>query len=381
MSRIGIISVDGHVKAPWADYREYLDPQWREAYDDWMKVAEAKPDFCHTGFGTQSQWDTAKRLADLEAQGVVAEVVFPNGTPFAGANSGIETIRAGNAAYNRWLADACSQIPGRMFGQALIDFNDVDLAVREIHAAKDRGFVAILMPPLKPEALGSPYFFDPALDPVWAACVETGLPLSQHGGIGAPAYQPQGPAAFLTLATEHSFFSGRSLWQMILGGVFDRFPDLKIAYVETESWWLRPVIDLLDRRDKHGDEWADANENPLALKRPYSRLPSEYLATNIYFGISPFAKELVNAEAFDDGEERPLVTTANAMAGSDYPHPETALPWLRDTVREFARQPGISEQKARKVIYGNAAELFGIDLTSLQPQIDRVGFELEDAGT
>ena len=378
MAKVGIVSVDGHVKAPWPIYRSYLDPEWRNTYDDWARAAEARPDFCHTGFGTNSQWDTDKRVADLEAQGVVAEVVFPNGTPFAKSDS-IELTRAGNQAYNRWLSDACAEIPGRMFGQALVDFHDVDLAVKEIHQAKDRGFVGILMPPLTPEIGGSRYFFDEALDPIWSACVETGLPLSQHGGIGAPTYHPQGPAAFLTLATEHSFFSGRSLWQMILGGVFDRHPELKVAYVETESWWLRPVVQLLDGRDKFGDEWADASNNPLALKRPYRRLPSDYLSTNVFFGISPFAKQLVSAEAFDDGRDRPLVTTGNAMAGADYPHPETALPWLRDTVCNFATLPGISEDQARKVIYGNAAGLFGIDMASLQSHIDRIGIELEFA--
>jgi hypothetical protein len=204
------------------------------------------------------------------------------------------------------------------------------------------------------------------------------LPLSQHGGFGAPNYHPAGPASFLVLATEHSFFSGRSLWQMILGGVFDRFPQLKVAYIETESWWLRPVMSLLDRRDKVGDEWADPANNPIsAQKRPYSRLPGDYLKTNIYLGISPFSGPAADADTFDDGKERPYITTANTMVGVDYPHPETALPWLRDTVRRFAALPNVTEADARKVIYGNAAEVYGIDLGRLQPHIDRVGFELE----
>jgi predicted TIM-barrel fold metal-dependent hydrolase len=383
MARVGIISVDGHVKAPWAAYRDYLDPQWREPYDEWVKAAQGGADFCHTGYGPESQWTAAKRVADLESQGVVAEVVFPNGIPFAlggpsvgTARGDVEAMRAGNAAYNRWLEDTCAEIPGRMFGQAQVDFIDIDLAVKEIHAAKDRGFVGILMPPLKPEIPGCRFFFDPELDPIWRACVETGLPLSQHGGVGSPTCAPQGPAAFLTLATEHSFFSGRSLWQMIIGGVFDRFPELKVAYVETETWWLRPVMELMDKRDRMGDEWAEAENNPLALKRPYSRLPSDYLKTNIWIGISPFAKGLADADAFDDGKERQLITTGNAMVGADYPHPETALPWLRDTVKSFASLPIVDEEKARKVIYGNAAEVYGIDLAKLQPLVERVGFEL-----
>ena len=373
MARVGIISVDGHVKAPWAAYREYLDPQWRERYDEWLKN-NSRPDFCHARFGQEAQWDAKRRVADLESQGVVAEVVFPNGTPFI-STSNIEATRAGNVAYNRWLADVCSEVPGRMFGQALVDFHDVDTAVKAIHAAKDAGFVGILMPPLKPEIPGSRYFFDPELDPIWAACVATGLPISQHGGVGTPSYHPMGPAAFLVLATEHSFFSGRSLWQLILGGVFDRFPTLKVAYVETESWWLRPVLELLDNRDRVGDEWAESNVLA-AQKRPYKHLPSDYLHSNVYMGISPFMKQLTGANAFDDGETREIITTRNAMVGADYPHPETALPWLRDTVREFAALTKVTEEGARRVIYGTAAKIYGIELARLQPHIDRVGFEL-----
>ena len=375
MARVGIISVDGHVKAPWAAYRNYLDPQWRERYDEWMKSTTGRADFCHPGFGTEAQWDTRRRVADLESQGVVAEVVFPNGTPFTGDPADTEAARAGNVAYNRWLADVSSEVPGRMFGQALVDFHDVGVAVKEIHAAKERGFVGILMPPLKPEIPGSRYFFDPELDPIWAACVETGLPISQHGGVGSPNYRPMGPAAFLVLATEHSFFSGRSLWQLILGGVFDRFPQLKVAYVETESWWLRPVLELLDRRDQVGDEWAESNILA-AQKRSYRHLPSDYLRSNIYLGISPFMKGMADGDAFDDGKAREIISTRNAMVGADYPHPETALPWLRETVREFAALPKITEDGARRVIYGNAAELYGIDVTQLRSHIDRVGFEL-----
>ena len=381
MARVGIISVDGHVKAPWAAYRDYLDPQWREPYDEWVAPYSAAPDFCHKDLGPTAQWDPQRRVADLQAQGVVAEVVFPNGaTPFVGAARDPEAVTAGYQAYNRWLADTCAQVPGRMFAQAMVDFTDVDAAVKQIHAAKDQGFVGVLMPPLIPDAPGSHYFFDPALDPIWAACVETGLPISQHGGVGAPSYKPQGLAAFLVLATEHSFFSGRSLWQLILGGVFDRFPALKVAYVETELWWLRPVMELLDRRDEMGDEWAAAVTGRGGPGRPYSRRPSDYLRTNIYMGLSPFSMPQTAASAFDDGKDRELVTTGNAMVGVDYPHPETALSWLTTAVGRLAASPDISEAAARTVIYGNAAELYGLDLAALQPNVERYGLELAFAG-
>ena len=209
MERVAIISVDGHVKAPRAGYRDYIDPKWRAAFDDWVKRFEGTPDgFVRADFES-GQWDPKRRVADLETQGVAAEVLFANGAPFAAGRVDYapdpEQTRQANMAFNRWVIDFCSEAPGRLHGQALVSFDDVDQAVKDVHWAKEQGLVGILMPPLYP---GSKFFFDPALDPIWAACQEVGLPLSQHGGTGAPDYQPQVFAAFMVLAAEHSFFSG-----------------------------------------------------------------------------------------------------------------------------------------------------------------------------
>src|SRR5262249_5673105 len=162
----------------------------------------------------------------------------PNGLPFStirfedfGKQGDPALDRQARTAYNRWLADFCAAAPGRRAGQMVTNFDDVDQAVRDVHWAREHGLGGIMMPPLLP---GGRFFFDPALDPVWEACVDVGLPISQHGGSGVPGYQPGGFAAIMTLALEHSFYSGRSLWQMILGGVFERFPDLRLVFVETE---------------------------------------------------------------------------------------------------------------------------------------------------
>ena len=382
MSRVGIISVDGHVKAPRAAYRSYVDPIWRGAFDDWLKGLAGTPDgFCRAEIGEDAQWDAKKRVADLETQGVVAEVVFSNGIPFTAARQDFapdpQETRQGYMAYNRWLVDFCSEMPGRIFGQAHVSFDDLDQAVRDIHWAKEQGLVGILMPPLYP---GSRYFFDPILDPIWAACVDVNLPISQHGGVGAPNYFPQIPPAFLVLATEHSFFSGRSIWQLILGGVFDRFPALKVAYVETESWWLRPVMELLDSRDRIGDDWADAAGSAIG-DRAYSRLPSDYLGTNCYFGISPFLPSQVDAAGIGEAGKRPLISSANAMVGVDYPHPETVFPEMVAVVNSFTAMPTVDEEAARSVLYRNAADAFDLDVEALEVHVHRVGLDLAEDRT
>jgi predicted TIM-barrel fold metal-dependent hydrolase len=382
MGRVAIISVDGHVKAPRQGYRDYIEPKWRDAFDGWVKSSEGMPDgFVRPELGEDSQWDASKRVTDLERQGVAAEVLFGNGAPFADGRQDFAPdpgqVRQANMAFNRWVLDFCSEAPGRLFGQALVSFDDVDQAVKDVYWAKEQGLVSIQMPPLYP---GSKFFFDPALDPIWAACVETGLPLSQHGGTGAPNYQPAGFAAFMVLAAEHSFFSGRSLWQLILGGTFDRFPDLNIAFIETESWWIGPMMNLLDRREQVMDDWTEFGLT-LGQMKPYTRMPSDYWASNCYVGISPFSPyQLTAGDMTGRGhaEEGFHLHSENSMFGVDYPHPETIYPTVIDNARILATLPDVTEADAKKVLYENAAEVFHLDLTALQPHFDRVGFELDE---
>ncbi len=380
--KVAIISVDGHVKPARRTYLDYIDPAFRETLSNAVRELEGTADgFVHPSLGEDCQWDAARRVRDLESQGVVAEVLFSNGAAFDEArldhSPDPAMTRASNTAYNRWLIDFCSEVRGRFCGLAAIDFDDVEQAVEDVYWAKDNGLGGVLMPPLHQ---GGKYFFDPALDPVWAACQEAGVPLAQHGGTGAPKYEPQSFASFMVLATEHSFFSGRSLWQLILGGVFDRFPSLKIAYIETEQWWLGPVMDLLDRRENLGDDWTEFAET-LRRAKPYRRLPSDYWRSNCFAGLSPFATsqialdQLGSADA-DQGSGF-VLRSDNAMVGVDYPHPETAYPGMLGQVKAFVDHPGITESDVRKVLFSNAAELFHFDVTLLGPHIERVGFRMD----
>ena len=123
MSRTAIISVDGHVKASRAGYREYVEKKYLDDYDASVKAAEDEglPDAGNLNpeYGFEAQWDSDRRLEALESQGVVAEVLFPNGQPFQvnrledfGRAGNPELATEGRHAYNRWLADFCAETPG-----------------------------------------------------------------------------------------------------------------------------------------------------------------------------------------------------------------------------------------------------------------------------
>ena len=387
MSVIPIISVDGHVKAPRDTYRDYLDARYAGAFDEWAAAERATrhrdAGNMQSAIDVAAQWDITRRLADLESQGVVAEVLFPNGIPFqgsqfedAGRAADPELTRAGMTAYNRWLADFCSQAPERFAGQALVLFDDVEQAVRDVYWAREHGLRGVMMPGLYP---GGTYFFDPVLDPVWAAIEETGLPVSQHGGAGAPSYTPPGLAAILTLAYEQAFFAGRSLWQMIVGGVFDRFPGLRVVFVETQAHWIGPVLRDFDKRVTRDDDWMQFARS-LQRERQFSRLPSEYWEANCYAGISPFSPLQVPVSKLGSGYTAEpgefVIRCARAMFGVDYPHFESIYPQTSGQAALLAAEPAITEADLRRILFENAADVYGLDMNALGPATTRAALNL-----
>lgn len=393
MAKTAIISVDGHVKASRAGYREYISSRHLPAYDEWVSAAEEAglPDSGNLNpeYGMDAQWDSTARSNALETQGVVAEVLFPNGQPFQvnrfddlarGADPELEA--EGRRAYNRWLADFCAETPGRRAGQAVVSFADVDQAIADIHWAKEHGLRGIMMPGLYE---GGTNFFDPVLDPIWATIEEVGLPISQHGGAGLPGYSAPGFAAIMTVAIENGFYSNRSLWQMIAGGVFDRFPGLRMAWVETQLMFIVPAINHLDMTLSQVDDWM-AFATFMKRDRTVNKLASEYVGINCFVGVSPFDPRQLPIDQLvgKDFEGEPLpgfhFGPDAAMFGVDYPHFESFFPHTAEKVALLTQHPSVTQEDAEKILFGNAASFYEFDMGVLQPAIDRVGFELAEVG-
>jgi predicted TIM-barrel fold metal-dependent hydrolase len=259
-----------------------------------------------------------------------------------------------------------------------VSFDDVDQAIADIEWAKEHGLGGIMMPALRQ---GGTDFFDPALDPIWATIEEVGLPISQHGGAGLPGYSAPGFAAILTVSIENGFYSNRSLWQMIAGGVFDRFPHLRVAFVETQLMFLVPAIAHLDRSLRESDEWT-AFAASMQRGRTVNKLASDYIGVNCFVGVSPFDPRQLPIEELvgRDADREPLpgfhFGADAAMFGVDYPHFESFVPRTHEKVAVLTRNPSVSREDAEKILFRNALTLYGFDRDALQPDIDRVGFEL-----
>src|SRR5262245_2194364 len=374
MAKLAVISVDGHVKASREGYRDYVEAKCLDAFDEWVQSLEGIPDAGNKTprLPDESQWDSDLRWRDLEAQGVAAEVLFPNGLPFvnvrfqdAVTSNDRELAREGRRAYNRWLSDFCAAAPGRRAGQAVVSFDDLDEAIADIHWAKEHGLGGIAMPALTP---GDTYFFDPVLDPVWAAVEEVDLPISQHGGSGLPTDYPPGFAAIMAIALEQSFFSGRSMWQLMIGGVFERFPNLRYVLVETMVDWVPGTIRFMDGLARRSD-WMEFARF-MGREPTMKKLPSEYWAANCFACASPPARV--------EFEMRYELGVDNMMMGVDYPHFETVWPVTKETVRGTLGSIGVPPADARKILLETPARSYGFDLDALAPHVERVGSEAEE---
>ena len=121
-TRYLIISSDCHAGADMATYRGYLEQRYLDEYDEWANVYRNPFDDLR-GPDYDRNFNSERRLAELEADGVVAEVLFPNTIPpfFPSGNlvapqpsqEEYERRWAGLRAHNRWMADFCGEASGR----------------------------------------------------------------------------------------------------------------------------------------------------------------------------------------------------------------------------------------------------------------------------
>ncbi len=363
--RYTIITADSHAGGSHAAYAEYLDPQYREQFEAWR--AKYKNPFRDLGDTRRFRnWDNEMRNSQQEADGVVAEVIFPNTVPpffptfvlFAPPPrpDEYELRLAGIRAHNRWLADFCAGFPERRAGIGQIFLNDVDDALEDIRWIKDHGLRGgILLPAIPPDVDWIKPISHPDYDPVWALCQELEVPVNSHGGVGSPSY-PMLPSSLLIQMSEITFYSRRPLVWMLLSGVFERFPDLRFVVTESGCAWMPSLLYQLDSFVKAVQKGAQGELRFGADAAP-PKLPSEYVRRNVWMGVSMPAPSDVAARGVLDPD--------HFMWGSDYPHDEGTYPFTREHLRQvFSEMP---EPEMRKILGGNAASLYGFDLDVLAP--------------
>jgi predicted TIM-barrel fold metal-dependent hydrolase len=370
-----VITGDTHAGASIDAYRDYLDPSVRPAFDDWRgsSTNRAKK---HLGGKKTKNWDSEERRRDLEGDGVVGEVIFPNTVPPFYAKAfhispppspeQYERARDGSRAHNRWLAEFCAEQPQLRAGIGLIHLNDVDHAIEDVQwiARHDlRG--GVLLPLPSPYETHLPPLHDPGYDRLWAVIQDCDLVINQHSGQGSP-YYGVGQGAKALWAMEMPFFVQRGFTHLIMGGVFERFPKLRYILTESGCTW---APGLMKRMDGMWMAWKagaigeiDTSRDP-AIAEP----PSFYARRNCWYGASfPSPRDI---------EGRETVGIDRILWGNDYPHYEGCFPYSRENMR-FAFSD-VPEQEVRMMLGENAAKLYGFDLDALRPTAEKIGITPE----
>ena len=376
--RYTVISADCHAGAGIQAYKPYLEAKYHEEFDAWA-AAFVNPFVDLSGPDADRNWNSDRRLQDLEDDGIVAEVVFPNTVPPFFPRSSLtaappsaedfEQRWAGLRAHNRWLADFCAEAPGRRAGIAQILLNDVDAAVEEVRWARDAGlFGGVLLPGVPPDS-ALPPLFAPDYEPIWQVCEELAMPVNHHSGSAVPdlgAY----PASGAMFIVEITWFAHRALWHLIFGGVFERHPDLQLVMTEQGSGWIPATLSTLDFYLERFQSTQATNEMKIAgpVAEGLTRSPSSYWATNGHVGASFFRPT--------ECALRDQIGVDRIMWGADYPHTEGTFPYTSEALRmTFA---DIDPTEVAAMLGGNAADVYGFDLDALAPVAAKVGPRVED---
>ena len=244
-------------------------------------------------------------------------------------------------AYNDWLYHFCKTNSARLKFAALLAPQDPQAAAAELtRAVTERGAVAGVLPTHLPQM---PDFGDTLYDPIYLAAERLGVGIGFHTGTSADSLGGLRFRKFLSAHTiDHPAEQMMALIATIIGGVFERFPGLRIAYLESGIGWVPYMMDRLDEEvEKRG-----------AVEAPYlTKLPSEYVTSGrVYFGVE--CEEKTIPDSLRWGLEDTL------LYSSDYPHWDGDWP---HTVKAVRDRQDLSASTKQKMMHDNVARFYKLE--------------------
>ncbi len=401
MDRLMIVSADSHAIAPPESWKNYVEaryhtylPQLEEEnrvftacmvpLNGYVQEQTEAYDFdrAYRSGGVAGLWDADTRIREMDREGIAAEVVYPGDpraadlfhAPLSQAYP-LEVCDAGTRAYHRWAHDTFGRNRDRILLVGVTGTcTDMAATLAELEWIADHGFVGTFVP-------GNTIFprmrplSDTSYDPFWARCEALGLAVVVHAGYGIDqgslfpeieritnSVAERGGSdidLLMEITTDvftPEFFSDvrprRPLWQLTLGGVFDRFPQLKLFLAEIRADWMPATLQHLDRV-------FEARRGEL----PAKQRPSEYWHSNGLTSLS-FVHRCEVAMRYE-------IDLDTLAFGRDYPHGEGTWPnttaWLVDALGN------LPEKESRQILGENIVRFLGLDGAHLQKVADRVG--------
>jgi predicted TIM-barrel fold metal-dependent hydrolase len=397
-----VYSADTHIGPRMSDLRPYCPKKYLSDFDefaasDWASgtwergmTSMTKSDEYVRGYEknlqTAGHHDPQARIRDYDRDGVTGGVIFHgsgNGTVFPflyyamtlmGTMPSAEEQRlaaVGRSMYNRWLADFCSAEPARHAGLAELPYWDLDAAVRELEWCAENGLVGANFPAPGNQNMRQPY--EPEFDAFFEAAAALDMTLATHLGALPQLIMTPDEAAYPFLLVDMAQWGIRIISMLTIFGVFERHPNLKLVVAEVPGvFW----DDLAQRMDSPYRSHHRRRDNPLP------RLPSEYMATNVWLGTSFMARHEAIGVIEIGREDR-------FCWGSDYPHPEGTFSYSQDPTEHPMTRLSLANtfhdlplDKVRKMAGLNLLDAFPrIDLASVAEIAERVGITAKEIAT
>ncbi len=296
-------------------------------------------------------WDGKARLEDMDIDGVDAEFIYPSQRTmfyFMG-NPDRDFHRAGVQAYNDFMNDEfCANDPERLFFLAQMPNLGVDEMIAEMKRCREKGARGVIIStwPSGEDDL------TPDDDRFFAAAQDLEMPVSIHINIQRkrnPRGKIEGPAAIASMALGGMLAFPSILFELIVSGLFDRYPKLKIVGVETDIGWIPTALEQVDNF-----YWRNRAHTGVQIKR----LPSEYFHDNFCCTFIQDRHGIRN---------RHEIGVRNMAWSTDYPHHGCDWPYSRKIAGEMLETVPANERYW--ILAGNMVELYQLPQTLSPPRV------------
>lgn len=359
-----IIDADAHMTEP-PELWQRVDAQFRDqvprilpehkgeknaffAFEDLVVRITPERAGASRDFERPGGWDPAERLKDMETDGIAAAALYTTYGFFLFGSLKADLQRECFRVYNDWVSEFCAYKPDRLHGLGLVSLFDIDKAVKELERCRTlrlKGALIWSSPPDGALPYSAPHYYK-----FWEAAQELDLPIALHTNtrpMAMSAYSRSeergGAGAFYTIMVMEQSYLQDFILQLAFGGVFERYPKLRVICAEGDVSWM-PY--LMERADKY---YASRSRRGHDLPMAYP--PSTYFRRNVWIS---FIKDQMGLKVY---KEAGLID--RIMWSTDYPHPASFFPDLLKVFREdFADVP---EADKKKICHDNAAAFYGFE--------------------
>ena len=352
-----LFSSDSHFRVTPDEIKAHLAKRYHDDYDAAARAVDAPKAAAYAARGgtpmdlSSFQHEAAKhpgygdphaRLEAMDSDGVEFELLFSDLSAFRVFHQMIDGCNDTARAFNDVALEFAAADPRRLLVAYQIALRDIDHAVAEVERLATVGSARAVHLPNKPSALGLPDYYHERYDPLWATIQEAGMPICIHLGVEDDLFDilrrdptPQG-AVF---TSQPAMRLAEPMGFLLLTGVLERFPGLKIVFAEPGLGWVGHYVSRLDNMYERG-----AYSFPELKEKP-----SFYFHRNIHLTFMDDKRGI---------GMRHELGVENIMWSTDFPHPACTWPNSREIVADL--MDGVPDDEAELMVFGNGARLFGV---------------------